>query len=101
MVIWGSVAQLLSKYKEANVIQKATTILGSSCRWERPQPSSIKINFDAAIFSKISSCGIGVMIRNCEEKFITGLAEKVAGISNPELVEMVATRRALELGAEL
>ncbi|KAL3537906.1 hypothetical protein ACH5RR_001272 [Cinchona calisaya] len=56
------------------------------------------INFDAAIIRERPSCGVGTLVRKKEGIFPARLIERIDGVSNPELAEMLAARRTLELG---
>jgi hypothetical protein len=55
---------LLHLYKTVTVHSRETT--SSSAKWSPPQPGSVLVNVDAAVFSNLHKVGVGILIRNHE-----------------------------------
>ena len=70
-------------------------------RWKPPDSGLYKINFDGALFADQGSAGIGVVIRDWEGQVIAALSEKVRHPGSVDLVEALATRRAISFAKEL
>lgn len=66
-----------------------------------PEASSYKANFDAAIFDRTSSVGIGVVFRDHSGSIIAALSQRIESFHLVELAEALATRRAVMLAKEL
>ena len=60
-----------------------------------PSASSVKINFDGALFGESDCAGLGVVIRNSDGKVLAALSEKIVKPQSAELVEILAARRAV------
>ncbi|KAL3530236.1 hypothetical protein ACH5RR_009558 [Cinchona calisaya] len=69
--------------------------------WIQTLPGCLKFNFDAIVFSDLSSCGLGMVVRNHKDVSIAGVMEKIFGVIGPVIGEMLATKRAMEIGVEL
>ena len=72
-----------------------------SATWSPPQNNWYKINFDGATFAEEKSAGIGVVIRNNKGHVIASLSQKIPLPTSAIKVDILATRRALELAMEL
>ena len=64
-------------------------------KWKPPSASSVKINFDGALFGESDYAGLGVVIRNSNGKVLAALFEKIMKPQSAELVEILAARRAV------
>ena len=69
--------------------------------WTLPQDNWYKINFDGATFFEERNAGLGVVIRNKEGRVMASLSQKIPLPMSVIEVEVLATRRALELAVEL
>lgn len=61
--------------------------------WVRPKNGSVKVTVDAAIFTKSSSYGIGMLARNDKGEVIYGRSESYQG--NVRVAEAMAVKEAL------
>ncbi|XP_038690886.1 uncharacterized protein LOC119989439 [Tripterygium wilfordii] len=86
---------LLADYKEAQPLNLNGLIRNSQppTKWRPPQPSVIKINFDAAL--RDSKVRIGVIARDAEGAHIASKSICVPGPLNPLFAESIAAREAL------
>ena len=63
--------------------------------------SSVKANFDGAVFGGDQEAGIGVVIRNNEGQVLAALSEKVRMPVSVEILEMLAARKAVIFARDL
>ena len=59
-----------------------------------------KLNFDAAIFTDISTSGVGVIIRNEKGQVMVALSSKGLAVIDSEEVEVLACRQAMEFALD-
>ena len=59
-----------------------------------------KLNFDAAIFTDISTSGVGVIIRNEKGQVMVALSSKGLAVIDSEKVEVLACRQAMEFALD-
>ena len=78
-------------------MRRATTVV---C-WGPPSENLVKINFDGALFGESNSVGIGVVIRNPNGGVMAALSKKIVKPQAAELVEILATRRAVLFSREM
>jgi hypothetical protein len=76
---------LLHLYKTITVHSRETT--SSSAKWSPPQPGSVLVNVDAAVFSNLHKVGVGILIRNHKGECLVACTEPLKGIVSPELAE--------------
>lgn len=50
----------------------------AKAKWKPPSSSTIKVNFDGAMFVESNNAGIGVIIWNDKGEVMTALLEKIA-----------------------
>ena len=83
--------------------QERPLVCGSAgpVKWKPPSASSVKINFDGALFGESDRAGLGVVIRNSNGKVSAALSEKIMKPQSAELVEILATRRAVLFSCDL
>ena len=83
--------------------QERPSVCGSAgpVKWKPPSASSVKINFDGALFGEFDCAGLGVVIRNSNGKVSAALSEKIMKPQSAELVEILATRRAVLFSCDL
>ena len=70
-------------------------------KWITPSPSELKVNFDGATFTKSDEARIGVIIRNKSGEVMAVLSEKIAQPRSMEILEILATRKAIQFTVEL
>ena len=92
-------------YRQINDIRgkKGTRVVrhNEDLRWKPPNFGLYKINFDGALFTDEGSAYLGVVIRDWEGQVIKALSEKVRHPGSVDLVEALATRRAISFAKEL
>ena len=59
-----------------------------------------KLNFDAAIFTDISTSGVGVIIRNEKGQVMVALSSKGLAVIDSEEVEVLGCRQAMEFALD-
>jgi hypothetical protein len=59
------------------------------------------INADVAIFEDSNRMGLGLVIRNHNDDFIAAASQEIENITNPESVETLAFRRAVQFATQL
>ena len=59
-----------------------------------------KLTFDAAIFTDISTSGVGVIIRNEKGQVMVALSSKGLAVIDSEKVEVLACRQAMEFALD-
>ena len=60
-----------------------------------PEGAMVKTNFDGAMFAESDQAGIGVVVRNHRGQVMAALAEKIPKPASTEILEVLATRRAV------
>ena len=68
--------------------------------WHPPPDGCLKINFDGATFNDINKAGLGVVIRDSFGQVLASLSEQIQLPFSSDLVEAMATARALSFVAE-
>lgn len=67
----------------------------SLIRWIPPSDGIYKVNFDDAMFTKLTIVGIGVTIRDSSGHIIATLSQKIRLPHSVDLVEAMVASRAL------
>ena len=70
-------------------------------KWSPPLGKGYKTNYDGAVFEESGEAGIGVVVRNGNGVVLAALSEKIPYPGTVELVEILATRRAVRFIVEL
>ena len=99
----GHASSLLGEYLEARSqldFPVPHVINGPSQQWQPPIGLIYKMNFDAAIFNKLSATGVGVVIQNGDGQVMAALASRGPAVSDSEEAEVLACRRALEFAID-
>ncbi|XP_075636776.1 uncharacterized protein LOC142609015 [Castanea sativa] len=68
----------------------------SSKLWQPPPHDVYKLNFDAAVFSRLERTGIGAIIRNDKGEVMVAMFAVGPSAENSEEAELLACRRSLE-----
>ena len=63
--------------------------------WHLPQPNSVKVNTDAAIFEDLNCYSHAFVVRNHEGRLVEARSRGLHGRPNPELAEVLGIREAL------
>ena len=66
-------------------------------RWIPPPASSLKINFDGALFEDINAAGLGVVVRDHRGLVLASWAENVRLTPTSDDVEAMAAAKAITL----
>ena len=69
--------------------------------WQPPLESIFKLNFDATIFSELSTSDVGAIICNEKGKVIAFMLVKGTPMGDSEEVETLACRKALEFAIDV
>ena len=72
----------------------------SSEVWQLPPPMVYKLNFDAAIFSRMEKSGIGTIIRNEKGEVMVGMFAMGPQVDTSEETKLFACRRSLEFAMD-
>ena len=64
-------------------------------------PNSLKVNFDGVTFKDIGRAGLGVVVRDSQGQALALLSERVPLPFSSDLVEALATVRAISLALEI
>ena len=70
-------------------------------RWKPPSTGLFKINFDGTTFDNLALAGLGVVIRDEQGMIIAALSQQIPLPSSVNMVEALATRRALIFAQEI
>jgi len=70
-------------------------------QWSPPPEGWIMINVDAAIFVDANRMGLGLVVRDHRGELLAAFRQGIDKITNPELVETIAFRRALFFAMQL
>ena len=68
--------------------------------WQPPPLSIYKLNFDAAIFSRLEKIGIGAIIHNDEGEVTAAMSTVGPSTKNSEEAELLACSRSLEFAVD-
>jgi len=69
--------------------------------WTPPPEGWIMVNVDAAIFERENRMGLGLVVRNHNGDFLAALTQGIDKITNPEMAETIAFRRAVRFAMQL
>ncbi|KAL0006060.1 hypothetical protein SO802_013621 [Lithocarpus litseifolius] len=93
--------EFLEEFKQAQVS------LDSSLRerlisdvWQPPSSMEYKLNFDAAIFSRLEKSSIGAIIRNDKGEVMAGMFTIGPKVDTSEEAELLACRRSIEFAVD-
>ena len=70
-------------------------------KWNPPPSTSLKINFDGAIFRKTDEAGLGVVVRDHQGRVMASMSQKIKLPSSSDEVEALAAVRAISFALEL
>lgn len=70
-------------------------------RWKQPEQGWIKVNADGATSKRQDKGGGGVILRDHEGAYRGGATLFFPGITDPEVSQVLAARRAVQLASEL
>ena len=98
--ILKAVTALLTKFHE-NSTGRSDRKLTQTQRWVPPDAEMYKVNYDEACFVDEEKAGIGVVVRNDRGQVMGFLAEKIEMPPTVEVLEVMATRRAMIFMEEL
>ena len=70
-------------------------------QWRPPEPDAVKVNFDAALFKRTNSAGIGIIVRDWRGVSLAALSMPIPLSSSVADMEALACLRAVQLAAKL
>ena len=94
-------SELLREFQDVHKKVRQVADHSEDLRWKLPDFGLYKIIFDGALFADQVSASIGVVIRDWEGKIIAALSQKVRYPGSVDLVEALATSRAVSFAKEL
>ena len=95
--------QALLNYQQSSNLQRTQRVNPPPNRvaWTPPPDGCVKINFDGVTFNDINKAGLGVVIWDSFGQVLASLSEQIQLPFSSDLVEAMATARALSFVAEL
>ena len=69
--------------------------------WKPPDLSTLKTNFDGAVFEDLDATGVGFVVRNSSGEVLAALSEIIPLPSSIVILETIAARRAVTFLQEL
>ena len=91
----------LLEFQQAHPVTSSPLSSLPQTKWEPPPTDWIKVNFDGAVFQDRNEAGLGVIIRNGHGLVMAALTQTIPLPTSVEMVEVLATRRALIYAWEL
>ena len=70
-------------------------------RWNPPPSTSLKINFDGAVFRETDEVGLGVVVCDHQGRVMASMFENIKLASSSNEVEALAVMRAISFALEL
>ena len=93
--------EFLEVFKQAQMHLTVSLIEQASSEvWQLPPPMIYKLNFDAAIFSRMEKSGIGAIIRNETGEVMAGMTAIGPKVDTSEEDELLACRRSLKFALD-
>ena len=89
----------LEEYRKAQEQLVGSSTTPREQHWKPPPQNMFKLNFDAAVFTKQQSSGIGAIIRNAQGEVMVGMSAKGPYVRNGEEAEALACRNAMVHGS--
>ncbi|KAL0004268.1 hypothetical protein SO802_011829 [Lithocarpus litseifolius] len=68
--------------------------------WEPPLESAFKLNFDAAVFSKVNRSGVEAIICNYKGEIMVAMSARGPVVHSSEEGELLACRKAIKFGID-
>ena len=92
--------EFLDEFHQAQGQLRIPVSCPSDSVWHPPPDSAFKLNFDVAVFSKLSCSGVGAMIQNEKGEVMAAMSAKGPHVVDSAVAEVIACRRALEFACE-
>ena len=93
--------ELLQEFWDVQDNPSRTSIQRMRQNWTPPDLGVYRLNFDGAIFEGSARVGLGVVVRDVEGMIIAAMCQNIQLPSLVDLVEALATRRAILFAQEL
>ena len=93
-------ADYLEEYRKAQEQLVGSSTTPREQHWKPSPQNMFKLNFDAAVFMKQQSSGIGAIIRNAQGEVMVGMSAKGPYVRNGEEAEALACRNAMVFAME-
>ncbi|KAI8574645.1 hypothetical protein RHMOL_Rhmol01G0370100 [Rhododendron molle] len=96
-------ADFLEANRESNRGREAIQGSGVSeiRSWQRPPYGYFKVNFDGGMDGEGKQCGLGMVLRDWQGRFIAARAVHKHHVTDPLMVEALAARESLQFASEL
>ena len=98
-----SASQTLQTFAQALLVPRMQSgaLPKQHIRWNPPPSTSLKINFDGAVFRETDEAGLGVVVCDHQGKVMASMFEKIKLPSSSNEVEALAAMRAISFALEL
>ena len=98
-----SASQTLQTFAQALTVprRQSSALPKQHVKWNPPPSTSLKINFDGAIFRETDEAGLGVVVCDHQARVMASMSEKIKLPSSSDEVEALATVRAISFALEL
>ena len=94
-------SNLLKGFHDVHKKVPQMVVRSSDSQWKPPASSMYKINFDGTLFEEQASASLGVIIRDSTGLVIGALSQKIRLPGSVDMVEALATSRAIVFAKEL
>lgn len=95
-----SVCEYLKEWLSVHAPRDSTISTELVQRWEAPEEGWVKANTDGALSKDSGYAGAGVILRGAHGDFIAASCHASPGIEDPEMAELIACQRAIQLAKE-
>ncbi|XP_023886377.1 uncharacterized protein LOC111998512 [Quercus suber] len=98
--IYEAAQNTLSEF-QSKATPKQPKAIPNKVKWRPPISDFYKANYDGALLEELGEAGLGFVIRNEKGEVMGSLAEKINKPDSVEVLEALATRRAVLFAVEL
>ncbi|CAL5398418.1 unnamed protein product [Camellia sinensis] len=95
------VCDLVRDFERTHSTVRGVPVAQGTAKWRPPIGTTLKVNFDGAMFMRQKACGVGVVIRDHNGVPIAALSEKIPQWIEVDCIEAIAAVKALDFAAEL
>lgn len=99
--IMQAVLAHMEEWRAAHAVAAKTPKLNTVQRWQPPDEGWTKVNSDGAVSKYGEKGGGGIVVRDHNGAFLAGVCHHYPHISDPEAVEVLACKRAIQVAREL
>ncbi|XP_030941619.1 uncharacterized protein LOC115966542 [Quercus lobata] len=94
-------SELLQEYRDVQPVNLRMAVRSMDLHWKPPDSGVYKVNFDGTLFLEQRCAGLGVVVRDSTRLVTAVLSQRVRLPSSADVVEALATRRAICFAQEL